>query len=463
MIKAEQRVRRCGFGIIEVIVRKTGQGNLRTHLITSTLGVFLLQILSVALAFGSSILLARILGAAGYGIYSYVWSLIMLLTTIVTFGLPQLLIRNISASLTQEKWELMRGLLRFANYTVLIVSLCLITVLIFGIWLISHYFSISSRTLTTFLVSLPVLPLLGFLRVRRMTLQGLGRIIQGELLEYAFAPALFLALILGMCFVLKQEITPPAAIGMQVLAFMITFLVGDTMLKRYLPTSIRETTYTLKVQEWLQSALPLLLIALLQVANRYADILMIGPIKGAEAVGLFKVAFQVTMLVSFTLQAVSVAIGPTIASLLVKNERARLQRIITQGTRAAFLISLPLGIAWILAGQWLLGTIFGQEYVSSSITLALLTIGQLINLMAGPSHTVLIMAGYEDRAIKGWALAVGIHVFLNAIFIPLWGIEGAAIATLISIIVWNALLAAWIYKELGIYMSVLGPSLRRLL
>jgi O-antigen/teichoic acid export membrane protein len=297
--------------------------------------------------------------------------------------------------------------------------------------------------------------------MRRMALQGLGRIIQGEMLEYFFSPIMFIALILRTYF-LGQEITPPAVIGMRVIASGITFLIGVAMLKGHLPKPAREAMYTFEAREWLRSALPLLLIMLLQVANRYADILMLGPIKGPEAVGLYKVAFQVAMLAGFTLQAVSVAIGPTIASLHVKRERARLQRVITQGTRAAFLISLPLGLAWVLAGRWFLAMLFGQEYIGTAMTLALLTVGQLINLIAGPVHQVLIMTSHEDKATKGWALAVGINVSLNAIFIPWWGIEGAAIATLVSMVVWNILLAVWIYKELSIYMSVLGSNLRRI-
>jgi O-antigen/teichoic acid export membrane protein len=454
-VKAGQRVHE----IVELVLGRTGEGNLRAYLATSTLGVFLLQILSIGLSFGSVVLLARLLGTTGYGIYAYVWSLMLFLTTVVTFGLPQLLIRNISVYRAQERWDLIKGLLHFADRTILIVSFCLSILLSLGIWLFSGH--LSFQTLMTFLVALLILPLLGLLRMRRMALQGFGRIIQGEMLEYALAPMMFLTLILGMYF-LEQEITPLAAIGMQVAALGVTFSIGEIMLKRQLSIPIRAAVSTLELQEWLHRAFPLLLIMLLQVANRYVDILMLGPIKGAEAVGLYKVAFQVAMLVGLILQAVSVAIGPTIATLHVRGERTRLQRVITQGTRAAFLISLPLALAWVLTGQWFLGWVFGQEFTASAVTLALLTIGQLGNLIAGPAHQVLIMTNQEDKVIKGWALAVGINVSLNTIFIPRWGIEGAAITTLISMMVWNILLTVWIYKELGIYMSILGPSLRRI-
>jgi O-antigen/teichoic acid export membrane protein len=49
-----------------------------------------------------------------------------------------------------------------------------------------------------------------------------------------------------------------------------------------------------------------------------------------------------------------------------------------------------------------------------------------------------------------------LSVVLNAVLIPKWGIEGAAIATTTSMIVRNLSLALWIYWKMGIHSTALG-------
>jgi len=88
--------------------------------------------------------------------------------------------------------------------------------------------------------------------------------------------------------------------------------------------------------------------------------------------------------------------------------------------------------------------------------MTILIVGKLIGIAMGPVVLLLTMTGNERYAAIGVGIGAALNVILNAFFIPMWGIEGAAIATTCSIILWNSILAIWVYKRLGIHATVLG-------
>ena len=65
------------------------------------------------------------------------------------------------------------------------------------------------------------------------------------------------------------------------------------------------------------------------------------------------------------------------------------------------------------------------------------------------------MTGKQKKLNTILILGLGINVVLNLMLIPIYGIEGAAAATLISMIFWNCLIVAVVYRtdRIKIYIS----------
>ncbi len=80
-----------------------------------------------------------------------------------------------------------------------------------------------------------------------------------------------------------------------------------------------------------------------------------------------------------------------------------------------------------------------------------LDVGQFVNVAAGSVGLILIMTGHEDDTFKGLVVATIANVILNALLIPIWGLEGAAAANAVSMIIWNILLGIRVHRRLGIY------------
>jgi len=95
----------------QVSVRFLGRpGSLRFRLAWEALGSFALKATNALVGFLTTVLLARMLGAQGYGIYAYALSLITLLALPVAAGLPKLLIRETSQGLAQGRPDLVASL-----------------------------------------------------------------------------------------------------------------------------------------------------------------------------------------------------------------------------------------------------------------------------------------------------------------------------------------------------------------
>jgi O-antigen/teichoic acid export membrane protein len=66
------------------------------------------------------------------------------------------------------------------------------------------------------------------------------------------------------------------------------------------------------------------------------------------------------------------------------------------------------------------------------------------------------MSGHERTTLRGLTIATVINVGLNAVLIPSYGVSGAAIATLVSTLVWNVLLGRSVRRLLGVACTPLG-------
>jgi O-antigen/teichoic acid export membrane protein len=99
--------------------------------------------------------------------------------------------------------------------------------------------------------------------------------------------------------------------------------------------------------------------------------------------------------------------------------------------------------------------LFGKKFIYGKLALSILIFGQLVNSAAGIAGTILVMCGLEKKAAIGLLFGVSSNIIMNIIFIPIWKINGAALATSASTIIWVSMLAYYVNKSLGINPTVL--------
>lgn len=426
---------------------------LKGRLARSASGSFGLRIASTGLSFIIGLLLARLLGTTGYGTYAYAMTWVGLLAVPGALGLDKLLVREVAIYETKSEWRLMRGLLRWANQAVLIVSLGLaLLAALIGYIFVSRQ---DSLVLVSFWIALISLPLITLTRIRQGVLKGFNRVIAGQVPEMLIQPILFICFIGVAYLLLGNGLTAPWTLGINIVATGIAFIIGTMVLLKTLPPPIKETFPSYKIREWIQSALPLMLITGMQIINAKTDIIMLGTMKGPKEAGIYAVANRGAELITFILLAVNTALAPTVASLYAAGNTKKLQSVVTKSTRIILLFSLPISLTLIAFGHWFL-LLFGEAFTQGRTTLAILSAGQLVNASMGSVGPLLVMTGHERNVAIGVGISAALNIILNVLLIPKWGAAGAATATASSMITWNILLATWVYKTIGIHSTVLG-------
>ncbi len=429
------------------------QGSLRVYLIKGTAGVFGLHIIATGLGFVTNVLLARILGVTEYGVYTYVFAWVGLLTVIAMFGFGRLLVREIAAYLTQSSFGLIRGLLRFVGFGALIISIAVAVFTGLATWLLKDF--LNPQMFPAFWIAMAILPFLTLANLNDNALQGFKRVILGRMPQILIRAPLFIVLVVVAYWLNPQNFTAVYAVGLSLAAIIVTFIAGTYFLIRTVSEQVPAEAPLFRQRAWLNSALPLLMVAVLFEINNRAPVIILGTINGPEEAGIFGVATLIASLISFILLSANAALGPVISSLYTENDINRLQKIITRSARLTFLVAIGMAVLLILSRHWLL-LLFGQEFQEAGNVLIILTIGQLVSVAAGSVGLLLVMTGHERNTLFAIAISSAVTVVLNLLLSPFWGIAGAAVATTTSMVIWNLILIFQVRRKLNIDPTVFG-------
>lgn len=416
----------------------------------------LMRVASTGMTFATAVLLARLLGLSGYGVYAFVFAWMNLLTIPTALGMDKLMVREVAVYRAQGAWDKLHGFLRWGNLAVLLASLT-VAALAAGVAVVA--LGPENGLRFSFLLALLSLPLTTLTSLRQAAMRGFGHIVGGQWPELLLRPVLIIVLSVS-AWLLLPTFTAPWAVGASLTATLLAFVVGALLLARVLKLEAKHAPPSFELGKWLRSALPFMVVSGMFVLNARTDVVMLGALSGTDAVGLYTPAARGAELISFVLLAVNTALAPTLARLYAEGKRAQLEATVTRSTRLITLASSPLALGFILLGGPFL-LLFGAEFTGGRTALTILSLGQLVNAATGTVGTLLNMTGHERDTAIAVGSSAALNIVLNVLLIPAFGINGAAAATAVSTLTWNVLLAAFVYRRLGFY-SLLGlVTLRR--
>jgi len=435
--------------------RDAGAGGLRRQLLRGGAGSLGVRGVSALLMLAMMVFLARVLGADGYGIYSYVLALVQVLGVPAQLGLQELVIREVAAYREKRKWSLLSGVLRFAFRATLVAGA--VVALVVGTIAWTQRMRWSQTELFTLAWGLLLLALIALGNLRGAALRGLKRIVEGLLPESVFQPLTLLLVCSAVWLWAPQSaLAPDRVMSYHVLAAAGAFVFGNWMLLRVLPQAVRRAKPRYHTRRWLSSVGPLALIGGLQIINSRATLLILGYFGDASDVGVFRIAADGGLLVVFGLRAVNLAIAPHVATLWAVRDIGRLQLLATASARAAFLLALPAAVILVIFGQPILQTVFGDEFASGHLPLTIIVIGQVLNAACGSVVVILNMSGHERIVMRGLVISAVTNLVLSFTFIRLWSIEGAALANVVTLAIWNVILWQETRRKMGVDSTLLG-------
>lgn len=435
---------------------KSAVGNSLQHgLFRSGLRTALIRAVGLALTLGVSVFLARVMGAEGLGQYTLAFAVISLLGLPVHMGLPSLVLRETARAKAARNWQALRGIWYWATRRILLVSALIVLLGGSLTWAVHWLFDPSVRSV--FLVGLPLVPLIALSKARAGALRGLGQVAVSQVPEDLLRPMVLILLGAVSYLVLQQDVSPVLMMGLHLVAASFAFIVGTVLLLRARPREMVATLErVIESREWAKAIWPLALIASVQSVMANADFLMLGLWRDAADVGQYKVATSGAALCAVGLGVVAMVINPRFAALHQVRDMAGLSRIAAIGAGMGFVAAAPLALVLAIWAAPILSFVFGEEYAGGASALTILALAQTLNAFFGSCIGLLNMTGHEKKAMRGFLISTVLNVGLNAMLIPIWGMEGAATSTLVSTAVWNLLLWRSARMTLAIDSSVMG-------
>ncbi|MBK4728714.1 flippase [Oxynema sp. CENA135] len=399
--------------------------------IQSLAGTLGLKIIYLLLSFLSNILLARYLKSSDYGNYAYTIAWLGLLNIISVLGLPLIIVREIAIYRMRSQWDLIRGFLFRLNRVVLLVSVALssmvaIAALYFGMLANESIYSILS-------IAAISIPFTALTSLRQSAMQGLNKVVTGQLPELLIRPLLFTVFITILGSLFSAQFSAKNAIILHVVSTVCAFFFGFFLLIRVLPKSseIKEVKYGWR--EWISGGFPLTIATLINFVHLRIDTLMLGAFLGMQSVAFYAVASRSAELVALPLAIARPLLMPIFSSLSAKQNYQKLESAIAKTSILLFLSSLPIAILLFLCGRYFL-LLFGADFKMSYTALLILTVGQLMNASLGWMSQVSIAIENEKIIAIVYGLSSLCNLLMNLFLIPRYGLEGAAIANCSSLV-----------------------------
>jgi O-antigen/teichoic acid export membrane protein len=426
------------------------RGHTRRELIAGASGTLLLRCASLGFGFISTVLLSRQLGASGYGVYAWALAWATALQLVTTLGFDTFILRELAAHQVTSAWSSIRGLLRVGPAVVTVSSI----VLALGVALVGSA-TVAPEQRTTFLIALATVPVLAVSTVREGALKGLGKVMASRTAEDLIRP-LGLIAFLGIGWgLLELSHTPSVAMALQALATVAAALTSWYLLRRAVPTQAKTAPTVIATRLWVRQALPLIVLRAINTLLSQIDIILVGVMRNATQVALYATATRFASFVGIAEYAVNAAFLPVASRLFARKDIERLRKgaplVATGGVLLSIVFAAPL---IIFAPQVL--QLFGEGFTEGAFALRILCLSFVISAVCGQSLGLLTMTRNVKQVIIGSGTALISNVGLNVLFIPAHGANGAAVAWLLSVVIWNAVLEFQVRRNLGISATPLA-------
>lgn len=387
--------------------------------------------------------LAKKLGATDYGTFTYAFSWVYLFGILSMLGLNSVVQREL-IKLVPEK---IKGLITLSRKVSFIVAL-LITGGFCGTvyWLLPN---LEDELMQPLLLAIITLPLFSQLVLNKSISIGLKKVEHSLLPEDIIRP---LVALLGCLLVWNFiPVSVNSMIAINATAIIVALIISFIFVRQTLPASNHSDDK--KHKEWLKLGGTFFILTATVTINAKADLLMLGFYGFTDQVGIYNIAMKFAVFIGMPLVLTNKILVPYISKFF-ESETIRLNEVIKKVTRIIFFIGALAGCFYFFFGKEILG-FFGEEFKAAYWTLLILSAGQLLNVFVGPVGNILSMSKHEKISLKIMIISTLINIILNITLIPLYNINGAAIATCASLVFWNVAQLIAVKQKLNINPSVI--------
>jgi O-antigen/teichoic acid export membrane protein len=415
---------------------------------------FVIRVISAAIAFVSQIIMARLMGEFEYGIFAFVWVLVVVFGNLSCLGLHTAVIRFLAHHATRGEIELLRGL----NWTARVLAMLAATVLAASGFTVLQVFDhiIPDYWMVPVILALFTLPMIALGDVLDGTARANGWTVTALSPTYIIRPLLILAFMLIAVW-LGQPRAARTAMEAALAATYLTTLFQFIRVTMRLKRLHGRGSLAFDLGPWMRFAFPLFLVDGIGFLLTNSDVVVVGLYLPPDQVAVYYAAAKSIALVQFVYFSVKAAAAPRFSAIMAANDQTALASFAVQAARWSFWPALAVGLTVLALGEFLLA-LFGPGFTEGYILMIILFAGILAKSSVGPGEVLLNMAGRQTLCVALYTFVLACNIGLNITLIPHFGLSGAASATALAMIIEAILLHVAVRLTLGITLFAFAAN-----
>jgi O-antigen/teichoic acid export membrane protein len=424
----------------------TGNKN-RAELLKLASGSFIMKITGIFVSLLFAFFVANIFGAGAWGEFSLAFSYLILGSILGSAGLDFSLLK-LTAGIGKKDLKSVSFVYKKAMLVTILVSsaISLLFYLQSG-WIAVTLFGISDLTTSFQIASLGILPV-AITYLNTNTLQGLKKITLFAFLQYVSKNLFGILFLVPFLWALGDH---PQIVLISFLSGLVVIAISSQLFIYREGISVWKKTkdgnHAQKYEKiLLKIAVPLLLTGVLLFLKNWIDTIMVGVFMQEADVGVYTIALKIAGLLNIFFISIGNIMAPKISEMYEKGKTIELENLIQYSSKLSVWLTLPFLLILLLFSDFIL-SIFGGDFIAGKYTLMILATGFYLNIAAGPVGHFLNMTESQKAYRNITFLIVIIGIGLNYLLIPLFGLEGAAAANLISLLIWNGFCITYIRKK----------------
>lgn len=376
----------------------------------------------------TAVLLARLLGAEQYGLYSLSLSAANIAVVIAVFGLDTALIRYIAIQRKRGDEPGIWGTLQIGIGTATFLSVCTGTLLYAFSFPIAEQLFKSPQLAPLLQIVSVIIPMLTLSEVLVGANRGFKRMDTPVIAQFVAQPIIRLVLILVLLltdFNVAMAIITFGLADMAASFILLSYLNKEFRLKR----PLRSARY--EMRDIMGFSIPVWLSEMMFKFQGNIQTLLLGSLGTITGVGIFAIANQITRVTSEFSSSINVTAKPIMASLHEGGDLRQMEQIYQITNKWVIIVQLPAFFIMALYPTQLLA-IFDQSFTSGAEALVIMAFASLLRVGTGMGGIIIDMTGHAKVKLLNSILRLGAYIGFNVLLIPRYGLIGAALSILLG-------------------------------
>lgn len=405
------------------------------------------RVIATGLGLVSSIIIARVYGAEVMGIVAVLNSFLMLACIFTVLGTPTSILRLIPEHLIKYSPTSAYKVYLKTQYMIIGVSLVTGILFFFGADLIAGKVFNKPHLSFYFALAAVVVVFKSLMMLNTEAVRGLRLIRMFAFMQILPQGFNLLLLILLGLLISARDVPVYAQFGGYALTGILGWGIMEYAFKK--KTQSHDSIHPMPASEILSISLPMLMTATMTFIIGQTGVIMLGMFRSEAEVGYYAIAVKLATLTSFILQAINSMAAPKFSELFHDGRMDDLFHVAKKSTKLIFWTTSPILFILIVLGKPILFFIFGEDFTVAYPAMLFLMIGQFVHSISGSTGYFMNMTGHQNIFRNIIFFSALINIILTLALIPRFGINGAAFAAMMSLVLWNIWTLIYIKVKFG--------------